>query len=145
MQAWHDQEYFAQDLPMNRTQIDTEWIYMGELTQRATGPKAFLPPIITPVPPGPPGLARRLENLNDPLLQRDSSPFGAPHQPGPIGSLRTSTLDSSIYSETSNPLSMLLGRIGALISTVLVVLPTPTSPPLLALMVSFDLPLVECY
>ena len=107
MQAWHDQGYFAQDLPMRRTQIDTEWISVGELTQRATGPKIFLSQIITPVPPGPPGLTRRLENLNDPLLQRDSSPFGAPHQPVPIRSLRTSTLDSYINgnSQSASPSS----------------------------------------
>ena len=102
MQAWHDQGYFAQpDLPMKRTQIDTEWISVGELTQRATGPKIFLSQIITP------GLTRRLENLNDPLLQRDSSPFGAPHQPVLIRSLRTSTLDSYINgnSQSASPSS----------------------------------------
>lgn len=108
MQTWHDQGYFTPDLPMKRTQIDTEWISVRELTHRAAGPKIFLSPIMGPIPPGPPGLTRRLENLSDPLLhQRDSSPFSAPHQPVPIRSLRTSTLDSYINgnSQSASPSS----------------------------------------
>lgn len=108
MQTWHDQGYFTPDLLMKRTQIDTEWISVGELTNRAAGPKIFLSPILVPVPPGPPGLTRHLENLSDPPShQRDSSPFGAPHQPVPIRSLRTSTLDSYINgnSQSASPSS----------------------------------------
>ena len=86
---------------MKRTQIDADWISVGELTHRAAGPKVFLSPIMSPVPPGPPGLTRRLDNLSDP------SPFGAPHQPVPIRSLRTSTLDSYINgnSQSASPSS----------------------------------------
>jgi hypothetical protein len=93
---------------MKRTQIDTEWISVGELVRRASGPKIFLSPIVVPAPPGPPGLVRRLENLNHPLLhQRDSSPFSSPHQPMPIRSLRTPTLDSYINgkSQSASPSS----------------------------------------
>ena len=93
---------------MKRTQIDTEWISVGELAHRAAGSKIFLSPITTPIPPGPPGLTRRLENLNDPLLHpHDSGPFGAPHQPVPIRSLRTSTLDFHINgnSQSASPSS----------------------------------------
>ena len=105
MQTWHDQGYFTPDLLMKRSQIDTEWISVGELIHRAAGPKIFLSPITVPVPPG---LARRPENLNDPLLHpRDSSPLGVPHQPVPIRSLRTSTLDSYINgnSQSASPSS----------------------------------------
>lgn len=105
MQTWHDQGYFTPDLLMKRTQVDTEWISVGELVHRAAGPKIFLSPITVP---GPPGLTRRIENLSDPLLhQRDSSPFGAPHQPVPIRSLRTPTLDSYINgnSQSASPSS----------------------------------------
>ena len=108
MQTWHEQGYFAPDLLMKRTQIDTEWISVGELARRAVGPKIFLSPILGPVPPGPPGLTRRLENPSDPLThQRDSNSFGAPHQPVPIRSLRTSTLDSYINgnSQSASPSS----------------------------------------
>ena len=108
MQSWHDQGYFTSDLRMKRTQIDADWISVGELTKRATGPKIFLSPIMAPVPLGPPGLTRRLDNLGDPLLrQRDPSPFSAPHQPVPIRSLRTSTLDSYINgnSQSASPSS----------------------------------------
>lgn len=93
---------------MKRTHIDTEWISVGELVRRAAGPKIFLSPIMVPVPPGPPGLTRRLENPSDPLLhQRGSSPFGAPHQPVPIRSLLTSTLDPYINgnSQSASPSS----------------------------------------
>lgn len=108
MQSWHDQGYFTPDLLMKRTQVDTEWISVGELTRRAAGPKIFLSPVIGPVPPGPPGLTRRLESPSDPLLhQRDVNPFPAPHQPVPIRSLRTSTLDSYINgnSQSASPSS----------------------------------------
>jgi len=108
MQSWHDQGYFTPDLLMRRTQIDTEWISVGELTNRAAGPKIFLSPILVPAPSGPPGLTRRPENLTDPPShQRDSSTFGAPHQPVPIRSLRTSTLDSYINgnSQSESPSS----------------------------------------
>jgi len=108
MQTWHDQGYFTPDLLMKRTQLDTEWISVGELVRRASGPKIFLSPIMVPAPPGPPGLIRRLENLDDPLLhQRDSGPFGVPHQPVPIRSLRTPTLDSYINgkSQSASPSS----------------------------------------
>jgi PERQ amino acid-rich with GYF domain-containing protein len=93
---------------MKRTQIDTEWISVGDLTHRAAGPKVFLSPILGPTPPGPPGLTRRLGSPSDPLShQRDSNPFGAPHQPVPIRSLRTSTLDSYINgnSQSASPSS----------------------------------------
>jgi len=108
MQSWYDQGYFTPDLLMKRTQIDAEWISVGELIHRAAGPKVFLSPIAVLVPPGPPGLTRRLENPGDPLShQRDPSPFGAPHQPTPIRSLRTSTLDSYINgnSQSASPSS----------------------------------------
>jgi PERQ amino acid-rich with GYF domain-containing protein len=105
MQSWHDQGYFTPDLLMKRTQTDGDWVSVGELSQRASGPKIFLSPII---PPGPPGLARRLDNLSGPSLhQRDPGPFGPPHQPVPIRSLRTSTLDSYINgnSQSASPSS----------------------------------------
>lgn len=105
MQSWHDQGYFTPDLLMKRTQIDTDWVSVGELTRRASGPKIFLSPV---VPPGPPGLTRRLDNLsNPPLHQRDPTPFSTPHQPVPIRSLRTSTLDSYINgnSQSASPSS----------------------------------------
>lgn len=108
MQSWHDQGYFTPDLLMKRTQFDTDWMSVGELTRRAAGPKIFLSPIMVPTPPGPPGLTRHLDNTNGPLLrQRDPSPFGAPHQPVPIRSLRTSTLDSYINgnSQSASPSS----------------------------------------
>ena len=108
MQSWHDQGYFTPDLLMKRTQIDAEWISVGELTRRAAGPKIFLSPIIGPVPPGPPGLTRRLESPSDSLLhQREMNSFSAPHQPVPIRSLRTSTLDSYINgnSQSASPSS----------------------------------------
>jgi len=92
---------------MKRTHIDPDWISVGELLRRATGPKIFLSPIMVPAPPGPPGLTRR-ENPSDPSLrQRDPSPFSAPHQPVPIRSLRTSTLDSYINgnSQSASPSS----------------------------------------
>lgn len=93
---------------MKRTQVDTDWISVGELAHRVVGPKIFLSPIMVPIPPGPPGLTRRLDNPSDPLLhQRDPSPFGGPHQPVPIRSLRTSTLDSYINgnSQSASPSS----------------------------------------
>lgn len=108
MQNWHDQGYFTPDLLMKRTQIDTEWISVGVLAQRAAGSKIFLSPITAPVAPGPPGLTRRLDNVGDPLsYQHDPSPFGAPHQPMPIRSLRTTTLDSYINgnSQSASPSS----------------------------------------
>ena len=127
MQTWHDQGYFTPDLLMKRTQLDTEWISVGDLVRRASGPKIFLSPIMVPAPPGPPGLIRRLENLNDPLLhQRDSSPFGTPHQPVPIRSLRTPTLDSYINgksqsgspSSSAGPASHIFGNPDASINTI---------------------------
>jgi PERQ amino acid-rich with GYF domain-containing protein len=86
---------------MRRTKVDTDWISVGELTHRAAGPKIFLSPLMTPVLPGPPGLTRRLGNLNE------QSPFGVPHQPVPIRSLHTSTLDSYINgnSQSASPSS----------------------------------------
>lgn len=86
---------------MKRTQVDTDWISVGELANRAAGSKIFLSPIMAPIPPGPPGLARRLDNSSDP------SPFATPHQPVPIRSLRTSTLDSYINgnSQSASPSS----------------------------------------
>jgi len=56
MQDWHDAAYFTSDLLVKRTQIDTEWISVGELVRRASGPKIFHSPIMAPAPPGPPGL-----------------------------------------------------------------------------------------
>lgn len=108
MQNWHDQGYFTPDLLMKRTQFDTEWISVGELARRAAGSKMFLSPIMTPVPPAPPGLTRRLDNISDPLsYQHDPSPFGVPHQPVPIRSLRTATLESYINgnSQSASPSS----------------------------------------
>ena len=86
---------------MKRTQGDADWISVGELAHRAAGPKIFLSPIMTPTPPGPPGLTRRLDNLSDP------SPLGVPHQPVPMRSLRTSTLESYINgnSQSASPSS----------------------------------------
>ena len=108
MQSWHDQGYFTPDLLMKRTQIDADWISVRDLSQRAVGPKIFLSPVVAPVPPGPPGLTRRPDNLSDQLLnQREPSPFSAPHQPVPIRSLRTSALDSYINgnSQSASPSS----------------------------------------
>ena len=101
MQSWHDQGYFTPDLLMKRTQIDADWISVGELTHRAAGPKIFLSPLMTPALPGPPGLTRRPDNLNE------SNPFNTPHQPVPIRSLHTSTLNSYINgnSQSASPSS----------------------------------------
>lgn len=127
MQSWHDQGYFTPDLLMKRSNIDTEWTSVGELVQRVTGPKIFLSPIKPSLPFGPPGLTRRLDNLNDPLShQRDTSPFGAPHQPMPIRSLRTSTLDSYINgnsqsaspSSSAGPASLMFGNPESQINTI---------------------------
>jgi len=109
---------------MKRTQIDTEWISVGDLVRRASGPKIFLSPFMVPAPPGPPGLIRRLENPNDPL--RDPSPFGPPHQPVPIRSLRTPTLDSYINgksqsaspSSSAGPASHVFGNTEPSINTI---------------------------
>ena len=93
---------------MKRTQIDTDWISVGDLSQRAVGPKIFLSPVMVSVPPGPPGLTRRPNNLSDQLPhQREPSPFSAPHQPVPVRSLRTSALDSYINgnSQSASPSS----------------------------------------
>lgn len=112
---------------MRRTQIDPEWISVGELVHRAAGPKIFLSPIIVSVPPGPPGLTRRLENLSDPLShQRDSSPLGITHQPVPVRSLRTATLDSYFNgnsksaspSSSAGPASHIFGNPEPSINTI---------------------------
>jgi hypothetical protein len=167
MQSWHDQGYFTLDLLMKRTQIDPEWISVGELVHRAAGPKIFLSPIIVSVPPGPPGLTRRLDNLSDPLShQRDRAlsvsptnqcPYAlcAPQRLTPTSMaiasrhlLHPLLVQPATYLETPNPLLIPLVRTDAptstLLSTVPVALPTPTPLPPTALMVSFYLPSVEC-
>lgn len=109
---------------MKRTQLDTEWISVGKLVHRVSGPKIFLSPIVAS---GPPGLIRRLENPSDPLLhQRDSNLFGAPHQPVPMRSLRTPTLDSYINgksqsaspSSSAGPLNHIFGNPETPINTI---------------------------
>lgn len=94
MQTWHDQGYFTPDLLMRRTNLDSDWVSVAELQLRTSGPKIFLSPWIPPQLTGPPGLTRRQDSSNDVLSQQQ--PFGAPYQPVPARSLRTSTLDSYI-------------------------------------------------
>jgi PERQ amino acid-rich with GYF domain-containing protein len=100
MQTWYDQGYFTPDLLMKRTSIDSEWVAVGELQRRATLPKIFLSPWITPLPPGPPGLGRRPD---DSFSQRDTNAFASPYQAIPGNSLPPSTLDSYVNGVSNMP------------------------------------------
>ena len=42
MQKWYDEGYFAHDLLMRRTHLDTDWISVAELSRRSGGDKIFL-------------------------------------------------------------------------------------------------------
>ncbi|TFK36780.1 hypothetical protein BDQ12DRAFT_724615 [Crucibulum laeve] len=105
MQKWYDDGYFTPDLPMKRTHLDTQWISVEELGQRAGNNKIFLTPA---GPVLPPGLSRRdsspMQNYGPPLEQ---TPFSGPFQPAPIRTLRSSTLDSYVSngSNSSSPSS----------------------------------------
>lgn len=103
MQKWYDDGYFALDLPMKRTHIDTQWILIKELAKRAGGQKIFLTPAVPEIPPG---LARN----GSPMTfgtPSDHDVFSAPYQPAPVRTLRSSTLDS--YSNPSDSPSSSFG------------------------------------
>lgn len=91
MQKWYDDGYFTPDLPMKRTQLDTQWITVEELARRCVGDKIFLS---LPTPSLPPGLVRRTESPGYGIPPEQNLFNNGPYQPAPIRSLRSSTLDS---------------------------------------------------
>lgn len=91
MQKWYEEGYFTPDLPMKRTHLDSQWFTVQELITQATGASVFLAP---PLPAGPPGLARQ------PSHRTPEHNHKEPFQPAPIRSLRSSTLESSLASDS---------------------------------------------
>lgn len=84
MQKWYDDGYFTATLLMKRNQIDTDWIPVSELAQRAGNSRPFL----TPINPVHNGLPRRDPLLDGPLSAAPDGSFGAPFQPAPSRAFR---------------------------------------------------------
>ncbi|PFH54735.1 hypothetical protein AMATHDRAFT_277 [Amanita thiersii Skay4041] len=99
MQKWYDDGYFSPDLPMMRTYLDSHWTTVEDLMRRASGDKIFLSP---PLPVAPPGLSRRTESPLQSYPSTDHNTFVSLNQPSPVRTLRSSTLDSYLTSN-SNP------------------------------------------
>ncbi|KZT06209.1 uncharacterized protein LAESUDRAFT_736963 [Laetiporus sulphureus 93-53] len=97
MQRWYDEGYFTPNLLMKRTHLDTDWISVGEIAQRASGHPVFLTPGVTSA--GPPGLPRRSESL----LEAPSADrlHGTVFQGTATGNLRSSTYDSFLQNSSS--------------------------------------------
>jgi PERQ amino acid-rich with GYF domain-containing protein len=101
MQKWHDEGYFSADLLMKRTHLETEWLPVGELARRSGGDKIFLSPMLAAVVP--PGLSRRVDTTHQGFPPPVDQPtYNGPYHPAPVRTLRASTLDSYLGSN-SNP------------------------------------------
>lgn len=100
IQKWYDDGYFAVDLLMKRTHVDSEWLKVGELARRSGSDKIFLSPPVPSLPP--PGLSQPTESPLQGFTPADQSSFNGPYQPAPVRSLRSSTLDSYLGT-SSNP------------------------------------------
>ncbi|KAF5392406.1 hypothetical protein D9757_002183 [Collybiopsis confluens] len=112
MQKWSDDGYFTDGLLMKRTNIDNDWITVGELKRRVGNTnKVFLTPISVHVPPG---LIRRSDSPFSYANSNESAYHNGPFQPSPIRSLRSSTLESfsSNYSESPASSFGATGRFG---------------------------------
>ncbi|KAF9072776.1 hypothetical protein BDP27DRAFT_388353 [Rhodocollybia butyracea] len=99
MQKWSDDGYFTDQLLMKRTNIDSDWIAVGELKRRIGNGKVFL----TPVPlHGPSNVMRRTDSPFTYGNPNDAGFHNGTFQPSPIRSLRSTTLDSfgSNYSDS---------------------------------------------
>ena len=98
MQKWFDEGYFTPELPMRRTHLDTDWVPVGVLEQRANGGKIFL--VQPPAANGPPGLSLRTESLQNYPSTYDQNAFNG-YQPVPQRAIRSATLDASYLNNTS--------------------------------------------
>ncbi|KAG1716323.1 hypothetical protein ID866_807 [Astraeus odoratus] len=98
MQKWFNEGYFASDLLMRRTHLDSEWIPVGVLERRANGGKIFLSQL--PASCGPPGLTLRTESPQSYSSAADHSTFNG-YQPVPQRPIRSATLDSSYINNAS--------------------------------------------
>lgn len=117
MQAWHDQQYFADELMMKRTTIDTDFMSLADIKRRAQGNRIFLSPLADIAPP--PGLARQVHapapGFNS--LYHRSETLDSPSQPAPLSYVRSSTLDSYLASNSgasASPSSSLGGNFSRL-------------------------------
>ncbi|KAI1786298.1 hypothetical protein LXA43DRAFT_1034392 [Ganoderma leucocontextum] len=110
MQRWYNEGYFQSTLLMKRTHLDTEWTPVGELVRRVgEGQPVFLSPLVHAVTP--PGLSRPPENAVDRAVPERNQ--HSPHQPVPMRSVRSSTLDSYLQNGSNasdSPSSSLGGR-----------------------------------
>lgn len=102
MQKWHDEGYFTADLLMKRTNIDKDWMSVGDLTRQSLGERMFLSPF---APALPPGINRRTDSPQHLATLQDPPLFTSPYQPSPVRSLMSSTLDLNIGSNASSPAS----------------------------------------
>jgi PERQ amino acid-rich with GYF domain-containing protein len=101
MKKWHDEGYFSANLLMKRNHLGTEWLRVEELARRSSGDKIFLSPLLTVVVP--PGWSRRVDIIHQGFPPPVDPPtYNGPHHPTPVRTLRASTLDSYLGSN-SNP------------------------------------------
>lgn len=92
MQKWYDEGYFTPNLLMRRTNIDKDWVPVGDLQQIAGSPRIFLTPLNIPLTSGIP---RR-----DPLLDGPNNGFGSPFQPVPNRSLLDAYHNGAVAPES---------------------------------------------
>ncbi|KAF7798585.1 hypothetical protein EIP86_009807 [Pleurotus ostreatoroseus] len=100
MQKWYDEGYFTPNLLMRRTNIDKDWVPVGDLLQIAASTRIFLTPLNIPLTSG---LPRR-----DPLLDGPSNGFGSPFQPVPNRSVLDAYHNGAVAPES--PASGFTGR-----------------------------------
>lgn len=101
MQKWFEEGYFAPDLLMKRTTMDTEWTTVGDLAVRANGEKLFLSHFNSL----PPGLSRRMDPPFESIAPQAGGMNGAhmsqsPYQPIPTRSMHPS-FDTFYVPETA--------------------------------------------
>lgn len=86
MQKWYDEGYFAPDLLIKRSQLDNEWIMVGELAMHARNGKLFIQLY-------PEDLSSGFSPKNN--LLHDSRPFDRFHHP--LVQSDTQVIDHSIH------------------------------------------------
>ncbi|KAH7883792.1 hypothetical protein F5I97DRAFT_1813828 [Phlebopus sp. FC_14] len=98
MQKWFDEGYFTADLLMKRTNMDADWITVGELERRVGGGKIFLSRLS--ISSGPPALTVHTDSPQGYSPIHEQNAFNG-YQPVPTRNLRAATLDS--YLNNASP------------------------------------------
>ncbi|KAJ7124790.1 hypothetical protein C8R43DRAFT_34674 [Mycena crocata] len=131
MQKWFDDGYFTAELLMKRTHVDTEWVSVALLAERAQmagSEKLFLSPPLLSIPPGlsrPPDLPGQAF-----ATPGEQDTYNGPLQPAPVRSLRSSTLDSFVSgsNHSDSPSSSFgAGRFGTVPPTPMRLVDGPTA------------------